>query len=261
VGNLPIDQQAQIAQLLGMQKQLAEPGFEQRLGMETEARGGLAKDAAARAEEQAERDREFRRSEAERNREHDETSQIRGIQADFEKQSRAIEAALDAAQANGVKITDAQRTASGYAVRAEDASTVIDRVGSDFTGVSSRLAGLVPQGAKSDARQVFDQAKRNFINAVLRRESGAVISDEEFANADLQYFPQPGDDEAVLKQKSENRNASVKALSLAGGAGYDELRKAIPAPSFGSDEFTDGQTATGPNGEKVVYKNGQWVPQ
>jgi len=38
---------------------------------------------------------------------------------------------------------------------------------------------------------VFEQAKKNFVNAVLRLESGAVISPSEFTNADKQYFPQP----------------------------------------------------------------------
>ena len=65
---------------------------------------------------------------------------------------------------------------------------------------------------KSDERQQFEQAKRNFINAVLRRESGAVISDKEFANAHQQYFSVPGDSQAVKKQKRENRATVYRAF-------------------------------------------------
>lgn len=44
---------------------------------------------------------------------------------------------------------------------------------------------------KSDDRQQFEQAQRNFINSVLRQESGAAIADSEFENAKKQYFPMP----------------------------------------------------------------------
>jgi hypothetical protein len=35
------------------------------------------------------------------------------------------------------------------------------------------------------------QAEQNFINAILRKESGAAISPSEYKNAEKQYFPQP----------------------------------------------------------------------
>ena len=54
--------------------------------------------------------------------------------------------------------------------------------------------------------QKFDQAKRDFINATLRRESGAAIAPSEFENAEIQYFPVPGDSKDVLEQKRKNRD-------------------------------------------------------
>lgn len=62
----------------------------------------------------------------------------------------------------------------------------------------------------------FDQAKRDFINGILRRESGAVISDAEFANAEVQYFPQPGDDPGVIAQKEQNRKIAIEGIRRAG---------------------------------------------
>ena len=82
----------------------------------------------------------------------------------------------------------------------------------------------------SSDRQQFDQAERNFINAQLRRESGAVISPEEFAEARKQYIPQPGDDEGVLAQKAESRPIAIEAMQREGGPFYKPQR---------ADDFTE----------------------
>jgi hypothetical protein len=73
----------------------------------------------------------------------------------------------------------------------------------------------VPYMFKSDEYKQIEQAQRDFINATLRRESGAAIAPSEFENAQLQYFPQPGDTPEVVKQKQRNREmqfAKIEAL-------------------------------------------------
>jgi hypothetical protein len=72
----------------------------------------------------------------------------------------------------------------------------------------------------SDDYQSFSQAQRDFINAQLRRESGAVISPEEFKNAERQYFPTPGDSPQVIKQKENNRQIAIDAMVRSAGASY-----------------------------------------
>jgi hypothetical protein len=72
----------------------------------------------------------------------------------------------------------------------------------------------------SDERQKYEQAKRDFINAQLRRESGAAISPTEFESADKQYFPVPGDSPDVIKQKAANRRAAIEAMGREGGPAY-----------------------------------------
>jgi hypothetical protein len=72
----------------------------------------------------------------------------------------------------------------------------------------------------SPDRQKAVQAQRNFINSILRRESGAVISDPEFSNARQQYFPQPGDSPEVIKQKRENRASAIRGLMREAGGSY-----------------------------------------
>lgn len=61
-------------------------------------------------------------------------------------------------------------------------------------------------------QQRLDQAKRDFINATLRRESGAVINPDEFQNADKQYFPQVGDSRQVMEQKARNRRVAIEGI-------------------------------------------------
>lgn len=107
-------------------------------------------------------------------------------------------------------LTSTQSLALGYGERLLQSSLTIDEVGGQFTGFISRLVGVVPAGLRTQDRQRFEQAKRNFINAVLRRESGAAIAPSEFESADLQYFPQPGDKEDVLIQKKQNRDLVIK---------------------------------------------------
>jgi hypothetical protein len=113
---------------------------------------------------------------------------------------------------NGKPQTTTQSTIQGYADRTLEADKIISKIGNQFTGVGSYLGQSLPNFLKSADRQQYEQAQRNFVNSVLRRESGAVISDEEFANARQQYFPQPGDQPAVVTQKAANRTSVVNNL-------------------------------------------------
>lgn len=65
----------------------------------------------------------------------------------------------------------------------------------------------------SPDQQRVDQAKRDFINATLRKESGAAIGQSEFDNAERQYFPQIGDSPQVIAQKAANREQAIAGVS------------------------------------------------
>lgn len=103
-----------------------------------------------------------------------------------------------------------QASANGYADRLNQSNIVIDQIGGNFTGKYSQLP--MYNFMKSSERQSFEQAKENFITAVLRRESGAAISDSEFDREDKKYFPQPGDKPETVKQKSDSRNTAINNL-------------------------------------------------
>jgi len=73
-------------------------------------------------------------------------------------------------------------------------------------------AGAAANNMSSPQQQKVEQAQRDFINAVLRRESGAAIAESEFENARKQYFPAVGDSQAVIQQKSQNRQLATKGI-------------------------------------------------
>lgn len=79
------------------------------------------------------------------------------------------------------------------------------------------MQSYLPSFLQSADYQKYDQAKRNFVNSVLRNESGAVISPSEFSNAEKQYFPQPGDTPEVLAQKAANRDTVTANMFSSAG--------------------------------------------
>ena len=151
-----------------------------------------------------------------------------------------------------VKLTSGERLAAGFAQRMTDANDVIGSLGQQFTGTVSRLTGLAPQGLKSEERQQFDQATRNFINATLRRESGAAINESEFESANIQYIPQPGDGEDVLAQKQRNREVIQQTLSLEAGGALGELQTLLdqPAISIQGKQLSVGTIVTNDKGQQ-----------
>jgi hypothetical protein len=124
---------------------------------------------------------------------------------------------------SGEKITDAQRTLSGYTSRVKQAEPTLKSLETSISGmnlVSFEAQIKLPAAMQSAEIQQYMQAARNFINAVLRRESGAVISPSEFSEARQQYLPQPGDKPATLQLKENNRNNIFENYKNGAGAAY-----------------------------------------
>jgi hypothetical protein len=115
-------------------------------------------------------------------------------------------------------MTDGQSKAALFGSRMEAADKILGTLAGQGTQTSIPGAkagygiGSMVNMASSGAQQQLEQAKRDFVNAVLRRESGAVIADSEFANADKQYFPQVGDSAAVIAQKASNRAIATRGI-------------------------------------------------
>src|SRR5690606_12518456 len=122
-----------------------------------------------------------------------------------------------------------------YADRMTNSGKIIEGLEQAGTSLGESFLNGLPLGnyMVSGDYQKFEPAQRDFINAVLRRESGAVISDEEFANARKQYLPQRGDTTEVLAQKRQNRQIAIEGMRRAAGPSYNANQPATPAQSGG----------------------------
>lgn len=140
------------------------------------------------------------------------------LQGDLQKEK--VKAGIEASKPKAP--TAEQSKAALFAHRITNAEKVMDELAkANFDGNDRRSWAQkhLFNEAKPVDLQKLEQAQRNFINAVLRRESGAVISPEEFENSRQQYFPQAGDSAEVLEQKRQNRLDVLAGLrSEAGGA-------------------------------------------
>lgn len=139
---------------------------------------------------------------------------------------------------SGGKFNGDQGKAAGFTDRMLQSEAVlsgtpdtkgVESVGKDVTQTGLSKLPVVGNYLVSNDRQKYQQAKADFINAQLRRESGAAIAPSEFESADKQYFPIPGDGPDVIKQKAANRRAAVEAMGREGGASYR------PKSNFGAD--------------------------
>ncbi|MBP7662282.1 MAG: hypothetical protein KA770_00235 [Shewanella sp.] len=120
-------------------------------------------------------------------------------------------------------MNDAESKNAGFADRMLESNLKIEQykaAGMDVGQISKGAIPLIGNFVVSDDYQSFNQAQRDFINAQLRRESGAVINPDEFKNAAKQYFPQAGDSEQVLLQKKANRDAAVGGMVRSAGPAY-----------------------------------------
>jgi hypothetical protein len=121
--------------------------------------------------------------------------------------------------------TEFQGKSATFGARALEADKILNELGTNYSplGINTKssaarvplVGGALEYGANltlSDNSQKAEQAQRNFVNAVLRQESGAAINRDEFDNARKQYFPQPGDSQVVIAQKARNRQLAINGF-------------------------------------------------
>lgn len=175
----------------------------------------------------------------------------------------------------GGPMKEEEAKAALYANRMLASERELRKVESAGTSWWNKAASTVSEktgyNVRNQEMQKFDQAQRDFINAVLRRESGAVISADEFANARQQYFPQPGDTAETLAQKRANRIEAIRGIGASAGRGYkptllldpqgNVVERGAAPQERPPQQFNEGATATNPQtGQKIMFRGGQWVP-
>jgi hypothetical protein len=168
--------------------------------------------------------------------------QFRADQAELQRRHQAEQAALVASLRGDKPITENQGKSALYGTRAATSDRTLQDLEDDIstTGLAAKQAlqnvpliggalGAAGNLALSPAQQRVEQAQRDFVNAVLRQESGAVISPQEFDNAKKQYFPQPGDKPDVIAQKRRNRQIAIGGFRTMAGPAVGEIDAALAA--------------------------------
>ena len=152
----------------------------------------------------------------------------------------------------GKPLTESQGNATAFGMRMIESNQLIndlEKKGVTNTGVVRStlggIAGMTPfigeklqqgvqsgmnvlpgaLGGPSAEQQQVDAARKNFITAVLRKESGAAISPSEFYNESQKYFPQPGDSDSVISQKRHARETAIKAMEIQAGPGKRQIEQ------------------------------------
>lgn len=112
---------------------------------------------------------------------------------------------------------DNEFKAGGFARRARMAERDLGELRTDVgTDVTDIFSDYVPDMFKGEEKKLYEQAKNNFISAVLRKESGAAISDEEYARENAKYYPSVNDGPDVIKQKARAREQAMQNLEAEG---------------------------------------------
>lgn len=146
--------------------------------------------------------------------------------------------------------TESERSSAGYLGRMEAAEQ-------NLTGAEP-LPYLQQRGLEkapgltnfslSQKQQVTRQQQEDWVRAKLRKESGAVIGDEEMAREIRTYFPQAGDGPDVIKQKAQSRAQALEQMRSSAGRS-----KPTQAPPVSGERKTI-------NGKTYEKRGGQWYP-
>jgi hypothetical protein len=135
----------------------------------------------------------------------------------------AADRAAKAAE-GGKPATESQSNAVMFGIRAVDTDKTLRDMEQTYkpTGLGA-LKDMTTQGKPmsnwmaSDEGQKYFNAGKNFVAAIMRKESGAQINESEWAMGTALYVPMPGDSKQVLTQKKRNRELAIQGLKAAAG--------------------------------------------
>lgn len=132
-------------------------------------------------------------------------------------------------EAKRLEGTEGQRLSAGFAARMDAANAIIQQLepAGGLPSLTTEIAASIPfvgnyaqRKVMSAEQQKYKQAADNWIRANLRKESGAVIGEEEMAAEYRTYFPQPGDTPEVIAQKAQARELTSQAMRQNAGPVY-----------------------------------------
>lgn len=163
-----------------------------------------------------------------------------------------------------VKFTEGQSKDNVYATRAAGALEKLESpidpnnpnagtVADSLTDLSDSLGAKVPMVGnflKSQAYQVAETAGAEYLQAILRKDTGAAITEPEQKLYGLTYLPQPGDGPEVLAYKSEARIRALEAIKS--GMNPDQFEAMTRAEASVVAQIGGPNDAPAATGETVI---------
>ncbi|MCV4285890.1 hypothetical protein [Pseudomonas capsici] len=206
-------------------------------------------------------------------------------QAEIGKLNADADKARREASSTGVKLTETQSKDLNYYGRGNTANDRLEDQGSALTrsasGDRGALRGWVDASLRgipflgdtgvintfiSPERQQAEQSGREFVSSILRKDSGAAITNQEMETYGKTYLPQPGDSDEVLAQKHQARTTALQGIrdglgtaeGMAAPLGRPDLRpnRAAAATSAPVRISTMDELARLPSGTTFIAPDG-----
>lgn len=91
------------------------------------------------------------------------------------------------------------------------------------------IGGVLGRAASSPDLQLYKNAAQDWVRAKLRKESGAVIGEDEMKKEYETYFPVLGDKPEVIEQKRKLRERATKAMVNSSQGAYSNIYGSSPS--------------------------------
>lgn len=139
-----------------------------------------------------------------------------------------------------------ERQAGLYNARMQAAHEQAKKLEDSFKpeSFSASAMAYLPEFLKPSELKQYENAKRNFVASVLRKESGAAISASEYDGGNKLYFPQAGDTKEVIEQKRMAREHAVSGMGLMAGPAKGLVNDQQPAGLLKSQPAAPQQQAS-----------------
>lgn len=158
---------------------------------------------------------------------------------------------------DGMKLTEGQSKDVGFYSRGIYANSDLSQSEDALLSVAEANGGALPligNYLKTPAYRQAERAGREFLAVVLRKDTGAAVTQQEFDLYGPMYLPVPGDDIGTLQSKRIARERVMEAIRLGGGTAkplfedIDEQFSQRPPPALpgsANQSQTDGMEIDG----------------
>lgn len=137
------------------------------------------------------------------------------------------------------KLTEAQSKDVNFLTRAKKAEADLAPVENELTSWAQKQAQGLPMDlgnyAASPNYQKAQQAGREILAIILRKDTGAAVTPSEFETYGKIYLPQPGDSKETIAAKKQSRETAIKAIQSGLGPLAPQDEEAKPNPGGAVD--------------------------